>query len=239
VSIFELFDAIGWFLSTWAVPEGSFAFAAGNQASCSFQGCLLQIVIGAPLYNCALAYFFFLIDKFDKSSEDLAKIEKYVHGLIITFAVGTSIILLTLDEYNHIGTVCWVQGSPPACGNSSFKASQEDISCDRGDRAWLYGMALFYGPLRLCIVLIMAFNANIYTKLQGTSEASWFAAQSLLYAHQQPLGGALSWKSGGYFALDFVAALFEPLGKFLESPHIFTQPPFLAKKAFEHAVLQV
>lgn len=104
----ELLDAIGWFLSTWAVPEGSFAFAAGNQASCSFQGFLLQIVIGAPLYNCALAYFFFLVVKFDTSSKDLARMEKYVHGLIITFAVGTSILLLPLEQYNHIGTVCWI-----------------------------------------------------------------------------------------------------------------------------------
>jgi hypothetical protein len=221
VSIFELLDAIGWFLSTWAVPEGSFAFAAGNQASCSFQGFLLQIVIGALLYNCALAYFFFLVVKFDTSSKDLARMEKYVHGLIITFAVGTSILLLPLEQYNHIGTVCWIQGSPPSCGNSSFQASEDNIPCDRGDWAWLYGIALFYSPLWLCIILILGFNASIYTKLKGTSEASWFATQSLLYAlafivtwAPSTVWSALSWNSEGHFALDFLAALFEPLAAF-------------------------
>ena len=46
---FLAMDAFGWFLSTWAVPEGSFAYASGTQGSCSFQGFLLQVVIGAPL----------------------------------------------------------------------------------------------------------------------------------------------------------------------------------------------
>jgi hypothetical protein len=220
-SVFQFLDAIGWFLSTWAVPKGSFAFAAGNQATCSFQGFLLQIVVGAPLYNCALAYFFFLVVQFDKSSEDLAKIEKYVHSFIITFAVGTSILLLVLDQYNHIATVCWIVGSPHSCGNSSFNRSDEDIPCDRGDWAWLYGITLFYGPLYFCIVLITGFNVSIYIKLRGTRDASWFAAQSILYAMAffvtwapSTIWSTLSWNSGGYFALDFVAAMLEPLGSF-------------------------
>jgi hypothetical protein len=127
ISFFELLDAIGWFLSTWATPEGSFAFAAGNQASCSFQGFLLQIVIGAPLYNCALAYYFFLVVMYDKTSEDLAKIDKYVHGFIITFAVGSSVLLLALDKFNAIGTVCWVsidRSTTRPWGSFSFNSTQ-------------------------------------------------------------------------------------------------------------------
>jgi hypothetical protein len=237
VSIFEFLNGIGWFLSTWAVPEGSFAFAAGNQASCSFQGFLLQLVVGAPLYNCALAYFFFLVVKFEMSSEDLAKTEKYVHGFIMTFAVGSSILLLILEKYNHIGTVCWIQGSPPSCGNSSFQASEDNIPCDRGDWAWLYGIAFFYVPLYLCIVLIMGFNASIYTKLRGSSEASWFVSQSLLYAlaffvtwAPSTAWSALSWNSGGHFALDFLAALFEPLAAFWNLLIFLRNRPLARKK---------
>jgi hypothetical protein len=37
VSIFELLDAIGWFLSTCAVPEGRFAFAAGTRHHVHFR----------------------------------------------------------------------------------------------------------------------------------------------------------------------------------------------------------
>lgn len=102
-----------------------------------------------------------------------------------------------------------------SCGNSSFQASEDNIPCDRGDWAWLYGIALSYGPLWLC------FNASIYTKLKGTSESSWFATQSLLYAlafivtwAPSTAWSALSWNSEGHFALDFLAALFEPLAAF-------------------------
>ena len=55
MSIVDILASSAWFLSTWAVPEGSFAYAAGNEASCNFQGFLLQLAIRAPLYNCSLA----------------------------------------------------------------------------------------------------------------------------------------------------------------------------------------
>jgi hypothetical protein len=82
-------------------------------------------------------------------------------------------------------------------------------------------MSLFYGPLWLCIILIVGFNVSIYTKLQGTSEGAWFATQSFFYAlafcltwTPSTIWSAPSWNSGGYFALDFMAALCEPLGAF-------------------------
>jgi hypothetical protein len=57
--------------------------------------------------------------------------------------------------------------------------------------------------------------------LKGTSESSWFATQSLLYAlafivtwAPSTAWSALSWNSEGHFALDFLAALFEPLAAF-------------------------
>ena len=63
MSCVDILASSAWFLSTWAVPEGSFAFSAGNQASCVFQGFLLQMAIGAPLYNSSLALFYTLMIK--------------------------------------------------------------------------------------------------------------------------------------------------------------------------------
>jgi hypothetical protein len=106
MSVVDILASFAWFLSTWAVPrESGWAFAAGNRASCNFQGFLLQIAIGAPLYNSSLALFYTLIIKLRWTDKQLIRIERLVHAFILTFTIGTSILLLLLDQYNHVGAV--------------------------------------------------------------------------------------------------------------------------------------
>jgi hypothetical protein len=105
MSIVDVLASSAWFLSTWAVPEGSFAFAAGNRASCNFQGFFLQLAVGAPLYNSSLALFYILMIKLRWTDTQLARIERWVHGFIMCFSIGTSILLLQLEQYNHIAAV--------------------------------------------------------------------------------------------------------------------------------------
>lgn len=104
--VVDILASSGWFLSTWAVPKSSgWPFASGNVSSCNFQGFLLQLAIGAPLYNCSLALFYTMMIKKRWNREQLVQLERWVHGIILIFAVGTSILLLMLEQYNHIGAV--------------------------------------------------------------------------------------------------------------------------------------
>lgn len=218
IAFFQACDALGWFLSTWAVPEGTFAFAAGNVQTCAFQGFLLQVVIGAPLFCVAMTWYFWMIVVRGKNAEDLVRYERLVSPLIILYSFGSAFYLLGINMYNHIGAVCWVQGSPPSCDNSSFHPT--DVPCDRGDWAWLYGMAMFYGPLWCCILAILVLNISIYMKLDDNEEASWFGRQSFFYAIAFVITWAPSttwsgmhWTAdGGSFYVDLFAAFFEPIG---------------------------
>ena len=105
MSCVDILASSAWFLSTWAVPKGSWAFSAGNRATCDFQGFLLQLAVGAPLYNSSLALFYLLIIRNRWSDIQLRSIETWVHGFILTFAIGTSFLLLALKQYNHMGAV--------------------------------------------------------------------------------------------------------------------------------------
>ncbi|EEC48221.1 predicted protein [Phaeodactylum tricornutum CCAP 1055/1] len=148
------------------VTRGTIAYAVGNQATCNFQGFLLQLAIGAPLYNCSLALCYLLTIMYDWSNDRLALMGRWVHMFIISFSVGTSILLLPLGQYNQITQVCWIIGYPSGCGNSSNIRS--NIPCVRGNWSWNYGILLFYGPLWLCIVLTIIAMANIYLVLRAT-----------------------------------------------------------------------
>ena len=166
MSVIEIMDSSAWFMGSWLVPEGTFFLASGNQATCNFQGFLLQIAIGAPLYNCSLALYYLLMIKYNWTSEMLHKIEIWVHVFILTFAIGTSFALLPMGLYNQTGVVCWVIGKPPSCGNSSYQPS--DVPCERGDFAYIYGMALFYGPLWVCVAACMTSMFLIYLEVRRT-----------------------------------------------------------------------
>ena len=218
ISFFGFCDALGWFMSTWATPAGSFALAAGTITSCNFQGFLLQFVIGAPMYNCALAYFFYEVIVNDRSADSLLRLEKYIHAAIISYATITAFLLLGLEQYNSLGAVCWVQGYPSGCGNSVYSPSPDAVPCERGHYAWVYGMVLFYIPLWICIVFIIYFNVSIWFRLRHTTEATWFATQSTLYAvafvavwAPSTTWSAVGWNNGGGFGLDFASAFCEPL----------------------------
>ena len=164
MSCVDILASSGWFLSTWAVPRGTIAYAVGNQATCNYQGFLLQLAIGAPLYNCSLALYYLLIIKYGWTDEKLDRIERWIHFLVISFSVGTSILLLPLKQYNQIEHVCWIIGSPVGCGHSSHVESS--VPCDRGNWAWLYGILLFYGPLWLCVVLTVFAMISIYRRVR-------------------------------------------------------------------------
>lgn len=181
MSVFYLLDAMAWFLSSWMTPasDSPYTWALGNVATCAFQGFWLQAVIAGPLYNTVMASYFFLLSCHGSSLTKLCKLEPFLHAAVLLVALGTALAFLQYDLYNPIGNVCWVIGSPPSCGRSTFGDVNTEIPCDRGDYAWFYGMLLFYTPLWLCIILLIYFNIRIYTGVSGVSndDAKWVAQQ--------------------------------------------------------------
>jgi len=222
--------SFGWFLSTWAAPAGTpgVPFASGTTGTCSFQGFLLQLAIGAPMYNCLLSLFYLLTIRYGWSEVRLQKLEPVLNSLILFFAVGTSIVLLPLGVYNNIGAVCWVMGLPHGCGNSNYQPGDEP--CERGNFAWLYGVALFYAPLWCCIVFTTFAMVMIYRKVKrvedrsstynlGTSNTRsrevWL--QALLYTAAfyitwlpSTLWSITQWFGVPMFWLDILATICEP-----------------------------
>jgi hypothetical protein len=239
MSIVDICASFAWFLSTWAVPADSgFAYASGNVTSCNFQGFLLQLAIGAPLYNSSLALFYLMVIKYNWTNEMLVCIEKVVHAFVLIFAVGTSIALLPLKQYNHVGAVCWVVGTPQGCGHSTNIPS--DIPCKRGDYAYLYGLLLFYGPLWVCVLLCIFFMIIIFFEVKKTherlsryghqrhrlsrsgSDTKLVASQSLLYTLSFFITWTPStiWSVAHWFNisapwLDICSATIEPLQGFI------------------------
>jgi len=240
MSCIDICASFGWFLSTWAVPEETgFALARGTTASCNFQGFLLQLAVGAPLYNSSLALFYLMVIKYNWTNGRLQAVEKMVHAAILIFSIGTSILLLPLTQYNHIGAVCWVIGEPQGCGHST-NTPNPDVPCERGDYAYLYGLALFYGPLWVCVILCIICMAFIFFEVRSThrrlhrygrrnqslrrsaADTSAVATQAALYCLSffftwmpSTIWSIAYWFGVEQFWLDLLAAICEPLQGFI------------------------
>ena len=234
MSIIDVMASSGWFLSTWMAPVGSNAvYAAGNTQTCTYQGFLLQIAIGAPMYNSCLALYYLLTINYGWREERLQRLERWLHAFVLIFAFGTGILLIPLNVYNHIGAVCWVVGLPKGCENSNYQPS--DVPCERGNDAWKYGFALFYVPLWVCIIFTTIAMIMIYRKVRETEKRSSryagsstarrrtflqsdrVAAQAILYTFAFYITWlpstiwSLTWWSGSaMFWLDFLATITEP-----------------------------
>jgi hypothetical protein len=240
MTIIDIGSSLAWFVSSWAVPQGTFPLSTGNRTTCNFQGFLLQLAIGAPLYNCTLAMYFLLMLKYRWTEKQLLIVERWAHLGILGFSLGTSILFLSLELYNPTGQICWVIGDPVNCSGSAFHST--DIPCERGVNAWILGVTLFYGPLWLCIILCVISMIVIYRVVSNTNrrmnrytlgnhrthslgrssnDSSRVATQAILYSlaflvtwMPSTLWSLSRWFNWSHITLSLAAAFCEPLQGF-------------------------
>mmetsp|Transcript_36067 Transcript_36067/g.78963 ORF Transcript_36067/g.78963 Transcript_36067/m.78963 type:complete len:367 (-) Transcript_36067:72-1172(-) len=163
MSCVDFLSSIGWFLSTWAAPVSSGAYlASGNEATCRFQGFLLQVAIGAPMYNGALVLYYLLCVKYKWRDDHILKVEPYVHVFIWVWCLGTSAVLLGLNLMHFIGPVCWVS-DPPECYEDMPDPSEK---CGT---AKYYATAFFCTPLWIVILTTIGALIAIYLEIRATS----------------------------------------------------------------------
>jgi hypothetical protein len=164
VTIFEICGGCGWFLSAWALPkETDFVWAVGTMASCNIQGFLLQLVIGAPLFNGALQYLFYLIVTGKCNLNQAVSIEWKAYTIITVYTFISALIPLLLKHYNPMTQICWISGYPSGCNESTFGGS--DYPCERGSNSQWTGIVLFYFVVWSNMIFIIILNYSGETSL--------------------------------------------------------------------------
>ena len=103
--------------------------AHGTKASCRAQGFFIFIgSIAAPLYNCSLCFYYFLVVTYRKGkgadSYIEGKIEFFLHAVPIGVSLIGATTILALDAFHPNMTYCFI-GSDPSC---------EGPGCERADQ---------------------------------------------------------------------------------------------------------
>ena len=124
--------------------------------SSTAQGFFVQFGACLPQYNAMLAIYYMLVIHYSVSEERLKeKYEKFMHTIPLAFAVATSIASLPLHLYNEANIWCWIAVHPEGCERS------ED-GCERGENAFIYRWAFYYGPLWLSAIIVLGCLYQVY-----------------------------------------------------------------------------
>jgi hypothetical protein len=163
-----------WLITDLLVPPWSedYYYALGNQATCSFQGFIVQLSISGVLANASLSIFYVLVIKFGWKMRDVRRFEPYLLALPILFGLGTATAGLALSLYNPASWDCWIAAKPPNCIQSHEIASNssEQTDCERGDNADVYQWAFFFVPLWLTVLFVSACMITVVLTVRTVEE---------------------------------------------------------------------
>ena len=108
MSIADIINTFALGVSTAPLPRGTYG-AAGNVATCSAQGFLIQLGFAGPMYNAMLCISYLLIVKYNMKEHTIKrKYETCMHAIAILYPLVTAIIGVCLDLYKSNGFFCYV-----------------------------------------------------------------------------------------------------------------------------------
>ena len=107
-SIMDLMSSLfHWVIGSWAMPKGSWMWAAGSIMTCDIAGFLGGVgYIGSFMYNCSLATFYLLQLRFDWSERRMKAIEKWLHIVPCLVALVVCIPTLATKMYGPFVGIC-------------------------------------------------------------------------------------------------------------------------------------
>lgn len=165
MSCIDVAVSLLWFFTNFFVPPWSeeVAWASGNESSCSAQGFIVQLSIGAVLYNTSLSLYYLLVIRYGFSEARIRKFEKWMHIMPLVFGFGTAITAVCLNLYNPANWDCWIAPYPADCRQSyTLWGTDEVTNCERGDNATIFQWAFFFGPLWVAILTVSVFMAAVF-----------------------------------------------------------------------------
>ena len=116
ISICDLSGSIGFLLSTIPMPKYNqydeltgIEGAVGNDATCTFQGSLIQFSLTGVLYQISLSTYFLLVIYFGWSESRVRKVLYYLH---IPLVVGIGMTVAGIPFYESLVWICWVAPPP-------------------------------------------------------------------------------------------------------------------------------
>ena len=144
------------------------------------------------MYNCSLSFYYLIVIAFAFSEARVKKIEIFMHAIPLLFSFGSTIAGIFLTLYNNAGLWCWISALPADCENGNDQTGGTG-PCERGQYAWIYRWAIYYGPVWFCVFTI-TLNMTIVSYLVWAKER---ASKKFKFGHSNKSQGGTAAGYGG------------------------------------------
>ena len=153
LSIFDFLSSFWFFIGNWAHGESAGFLGTQPSPACETSGFFIYLgSLCIPMYNVALAAYFFLTVKHGWRESKLRKsFERFVHLPICLTGIAIAIVPIPLDMYNSWYSYCYVVHSV------------EDRGIFRQTKAfqWIAWVILFTSALLVTVLMILIY---VYVK---------------------------------------------------------------------------
>jgi len=158
MSFFDILSSISNSFSTAAMPQIKETYGTnGNESTCITQAFFLQLGIAVPMYNAALCLYYLCVIRYSMTEKRLSGVfERSVHVIVITYALTTAIVGVTLDLFHDTGFFCWLIEYPLNCELDS------DIQCTNNHKQIII---FFFGIFPVLVSFFIVFISMILVYL--------------------------------------------------------------------------
>jgi hypothetical protein len=117
LSTFDLIQSFSQTCSSMPMPSGSMFLAIGNETTCDIQGFVNTFgALGSALYSLSISIYFLLVIKFNINNRNIQrKYEPFLHACPILYSLTMSLVIVTTNNYNVSGGICWIAPKPLNC----------------------------------------------------------------------------------------------------------------------------
>ena len=187
LSIGDMLNSIMYIVWSLPIPRDTPNIwgAIGNKQTCDVQGFFAQFTGLTPsIYNGALCHYFYVTlvteggsgggrrrtsfynntNTSNNTTTFEQKYERYWHIVAWGYPIITAWIALYLDVYSFTSFGCYMAPSPYGC-----ERLHPDVSCERGQNAYIFGWVLAGIPLLTMLGVVAYFMYNIYKHVRDVT----------------------------------------------------------------------
>lgn len=139
LSLSDILSSVSFLLQPFLVPKWTgYPLAVGNTTTCTALGFLLHVgMVLVAGFNCAISLTFLLRIRFNVRESRISQyLEKPTYLLMLFSSVTIAVMALLFEGYNpsEFLHACTITAVPFACN------SRDDLTCLRGENAWIVHM---------------------------------------------------------------------------------------------------
>jgi hypothetical protein len=190
MSVFDITFSMTYIVGPWAFPRylDNVRGAYGTDRTCAAEGFFNYLGLSVVSYNIAMAIYFVLVVKYERTERQMKQVEPFFLALPIGYSALGAVLTVATGSIHAKGLLCMVAPNPTEC-------EEGDTSCLDYLSGTTFYLVLFFNvlPIFIAILLGAAAMVTLYCSVRQVEArmARYAGGSQLLASKAVGIQGAL------------------------------------------------